>query len=106
VQTPVLGITRVPQADYYRKLWGVEGVIVLDGSDPQRLGMRGLSRSQRGRIQLGDVIIAIDGQTVLNEDDYANIIEQRRAGDVVKVRTQRNDRVVEYDIELQAPNGR
>ncbi len=109
VQTPILGITHIPQPDYYRQLWSIEGVIVLDvvdGTDPQRLGMRGLSRSQRGSIQLGDVIIEIDGQAVANEDDYANIMEQRRAGDVVRVRTRRDNALVDYDIELQAPQNR
>ena len=52
------------------------------------------------------MIIEIDGQAVANEDDYANIMEQHRAGDVVKVRTRRDNRVVEYDIELQAPRYR
>lgn len=109
VQTPVMGIAQIPQADYYRRQWGIEGVIVLDvfqGSDPERLGMRGLSRSQRGRIQLGDVIIEIDGQPVRNEDDYADVLEQRRAGDLVKVKTLRDNQIQEYDIRLLAPGSR
>lgn len=106
VQTPILGITRVPQPDYYRQLWGIEGVIVLDtveGSDPDRLGMRGLSRATRGRILLGDVIVAIDGEAVRNEDDLASIIEQRQPGDTVLVRTVRDNRLHEYEVELLAP---
>ena len=106
VQTPILGITRLPQPDYYRELWGIEGVIVLDvveGTDPERLGMRGLRRVQRGQIQLGDVIVEIEGQAVVDEDDYATIMEQHQPGDVVRVRTLRDDRFLEYDIELQAP---
>ncbi len=106
VQTPILGITRVPQPDYYRRLWGIEGVIVLDtveGSDPDRLGMRGLSRANRGRIVLGDVIVEIDGEAVRNEDDLATIIEQRQPGDTVLVRTVRDNRLHEYEVELLAP---
>jgi S1-C subfamily serine protease len=109
VQTPILGITRLPQPDYYRELWGIEGVIVLnvvEGTDPERLGMRGLTQAQRGRIQLGDVVVEIDGQPVSNEDDYANIIEQHRPGDVVRVRTRRDNQLLDYDIELQAPPDR
>jgi S1-C subfamily serine protease len=109
VQTPILGITRLPQPDYYRQLWGIEGVIVLDvveGTDPERLGMRGLARAQQGRIQLGDVIIEIDGQAIADEDDYANIVEQKRPGDVVRVKTLRDNRIREYDIRLQAPPNR
>lgn len=109
VQTPALGIAQIPQADYYRRQWGIDGVIVLDvfpGTDPQRLGMRGLSRSQRGQIQLGDVIVEIDGQPVRNEDDYADILEQHKAGDTVRVKTARDNKMLEYDIRLLSPNNR
>ena len=106
VQTPILGITRIPQPDYYRQLWGIEGVIVLDtveGTDPERLGMRGLARSERGRIVLGDVIFEVDGQSIRNEDDLATAIEQRRPGETVTVRTRRDNSVLSYDIQLQSP---
>ena len=109
VQTPILGIIQIPQPDYYRGLWEIEGVIVLDvvqGTDPERLGMRGLQRVHRGRIQLGDVIFEIDEQVINNEDDYANVMEQHRAGDVVAVKTRRDNRILEYDIELRAPPSR
>ena len=109
VQTPILGIIQIPQPDYYRDLWNIEGVIVLDvvqGTDPEKFGMRGLQRVQRGQIQLGDVIFEIDGQAVENEDDYANVMEQHRAGDVLTVKTRRDNRVMEYNIELQAPPSR
>lgn len=109
VQTPAMGIRQIPQADYYRRQWGIEGVIVLDvfpGTDPERVGMRGLTRNQRGRIQLGDVIIEIDGQPVRDEDDYADVLEQHLAGDTVKVKTVRDDRVLEYDIRLLSPGSR
>ena len=106
VQTPILGITRLPQPEYYRRLWGIEGVIVLDtveGTDPARQGMRGLTRVERGRIRLGDVIVEIAGEPVRNEEEYAEVIEQFEPGDVVSVKTMRDNRVMEYEIELQAP---
>lgn len=106
VQTPILGITRLPQPEYYRRLWGIEGVIVLDtvqGTDPARLGMRGLTRVERGRIRLGDVIVEIAGEPVRNEEEYAEIIEQYELGDVVSVKTMRDNRLREYEIELQSP---
>ena len=109
VQTPILGIIQIPQPDYYRDLWNIEGVIVLDvvqGTDPEKFGMRGLQRVRRGQIQLGDVIFEIDGQAVENEDDYANVMEQHRAGDVLTVKTRRDNRIMEYNIELQAPPSR
>lgn len=109
VQTPAMGIRQVPQADYYRRQWGIEGVIVLDvlpGTDPEREGMRGLTRSPRGRIQLGDVIVEIDGQPVRNEDDYADVLEQHSIGDTVKVKTVRENQLREYTIRLLSPGSR
>lgn len=109
VQTPAMGIRQIPQADYYRRLWGIEGVIVLDvfpGTDPQRYGMRGLTRDQRGRVQLGDVIVEIDGQLIRNEDDYADVLEQHSAGDTVEVKTVRDNQIREYEIQLLAPSSR
>jgi S1-C subfamily serine protease len=69
-------------------------------------GMRGLTRSQRGRIQLGDVIFEIDGIPVRNENDYADIMEERKAGDMVSVRTRRDGQIFQYSITLQAPSAR
>ena len=109
VQTPILGITRIPQPDYYRRLWGIEGVIVLDtvaGSDPDRQNMRGLVRTERGRIRLGDVIVEVDGEEIRNEDDLATVIERHQAGDVVLVKTLRDNREYEYEIELLPPADR
>lgn len=106
VQTPILGITRVPQPEYYRQLWGIEGVIVLDtleGSAPEKAGMRGLTRVDRGRIRLGDVIVEVEGEPVRDEDDLASIIETKRPGDVVTIRSIRDNRLLEYEIELQPP---
>lgn len=105
VLTPVLGIRPLPQPEYYRQMWGISGVIVMDvveGSAPERLGMRGLIPSQVGRIILGDVIVEIDGQLIRNEDDYANVLEQKKPGDVVDVVTRRDNRTQRYSIELRA----
>ena len=79
---------------------------VFLGTDLERLGMRGLTRDLRGRIQLGDVIIEIDGQTVRNEDDFADVLEQRSAGDTVKVKTLRDSLIKEYEVELLSPRNR
>ena len=109
VQTPLLGIAQLPQPSYYRRLWGIEGVIVLDvidGAGPQRAGMRGLSRDRLGRIVLGDVIVEVEGEVVRNEDDLASMLERYRGGDTVTVTTQRDSRRVNYEIELLAPASR
>ena len=89
------------QADCYRRQREVEGVIVLD-VDPGHLGMRGLTRDQWGQILLGDVIVEIDGQTVRNENDFADVLEQHSAGDTVKIKTIRDSQIQDYEIQLLA----
>lgn len=106
VQTPTLGISLFPPqyADYYRDRWRIEGVIVLDvlqGSSPEREGMRGLTETNRG-IVLGDVIVEVDGVDVGNEDDLLTVLESKEAGDTVEVVTLRDNARVQYQIELQA----
>jgi len=106
VQTPTLGISLFPPqyADYYRNRWRIEGVIVLDvlqGSSPEREGMRGLTETRQG-IVLGDVIVEVDGSVVTNEDDLLTVLEAREAGDTVEVVTLRDNARVIYQIELQA----
>ena len=53
-------------------------------------------------IALGDVITRIDDEVIDNEDDLLNALENRRAGDVVSVTTQRDTETLTYQIELQA----
>ncbi|MGB4246958.1 MAG: trypsin-like peptidase domain-containing protein [Pseudohongiellaceae bacterium] len=110
VQTPTLGIALLPPqyADYYRQSSRIQGVIVMDvieGGSPEQAGMRGLRETNQG-ILLGDVITAIDGETIVNEDDLLNALENRRAGDVVRVTTQRDSETMTYEIELQATAAR
>lgn len=108
VLTPILGIRNIPQPDYYRQMWGIEGVIVLDvveGTDPASQGMQGIRPNQRGRIILGDVIVEIEGQAIRNEDDYATVLEQKKPGDKVAVVTRRNNQLLRYEIELQPAPG-
>ena len=76
---------------------------VIEGGSPEREGMRGLRESARG-ILLGDVIIAIDNEVVMNEDDLLNALENHRAGDVVTVSTLRENEKHSYQIELQSSN--
>ena len=75
----------------------------VPNTEPALKGMRGLSRSQRGRIQLGDVIFEIDGREITNESDYADVMEENRPGDLVEVITLRDNQRLRYELELQAP---
>ncbi len=101
---PILGIQNPP--DNWSQQQGIEGVPVLaaaPGLPAATAGMIGMQQDQRGRYQLGDVIVEIDGYPVTNSDDLLNALEQHLPGDTVKVITMRNDERKEYDVVLAAP---
>ena len=96
------GVALVP--DNYARSWGVEGVVIQEAvrnGAAARAGLRGVVVDRFGNVQLGDIIVGIDGKPIRNYNDMYQALEQRRAGDRVKVRTRRDDRERDVDIELQ-----
>jgi S1-C subfamily serine protease len=81
---------------------GLRGVLVLavePGSPAEKAGLRGIERTPRG-IVLGDLIVGIDGAAIADYDDFYNALDPHQAGDRVKVKVQRADRVVEVEVPL------
>jgi S1-C subfamily serine protease len=68
-----------------------------------QVGMIGVREDWRGNIHLGDVIIAINGESVTNEDSLLSQLEQFQPGDKVEVTTLRDDEIHNYDVVLSAP---
>ena len=94
VVRPGLGIVLLEE--YYKSYFNnvKEGVIVkyVDPKHPAHAaGIRGITRDRRGRYYLGDVILAIDKQTVSNYDDIYHVLDKKKVGDVVSVRL-KNDK--------------
>jgi S1-C subfamily serine protease len=101
---PVLGIETL--TDYWAKRLGVKGIAILSlkaGLAADKAGMIGVREDNRGKIHLGDVIIAIDDQPVTNEDSLLTALEKFAPGDSVKVTTLRDEKIIEYDLVLTAP---
>ncbi|MEL0063530.1 MAG: trypsin-like peptidase domain-containing protein [Gammaproteobacteria bacterium] len=101
---PVLGIETL--TDYWTRRLRVKGVAILsvrEGLPADRAGMIGVREDWRGNIHLGDVIIAINGENVTNEDSLLSLLEQFQPGDTVEVTTLRDDDIHNYNVELVAP---
>jgi S1-C subfamily serine protease len=101
VNRPTFGVELAPES-WSRQL-GVEGAVIVtveSGSPADRAGLRGTERRGR-RMQIGDVLQSIDGKPVSSFADLLQILEQRKAGDVVRVRFLRDGRTQETQVRLE-----
>jgi S1-C subfamily serine protease len=106
-ERPVLGIEVAPA--HVAQRWGVnQGLLVLNvtpGSGAAAAGIQGTT--QRGRrIELGDVILAVDGRALVNLDDLLNELETHDAGDAVVVTVRRGAEDLDVSVTLQGSGGR
>jgi S1-C subfamily serine protease len=96
-----LGVEIDPHQRIERRL-GIAGLVVIatiPGSYAEKAGIIGLERTGRG-IKLGDVIVAIDDKPVTNYDDLYGILDGRRPDETVKVKLQRERKIVEVQTKL------
>ncbi|MCL4839889.1 MAG: trypsin-like peptidase domain-containing protein [Thermoanaerobaculia bacterium] len=91
VRRPALGV-QLAAADVVRG-WRLEGALVVDvvpGSGAERAGLRPTRRDRRGRLELGDLIVAVDGEPVASSADLLLALERRRPGETVTVTVARD----------------
>jgi len=55
-------------------------------------------------VELGDIIVGIDGQNVANNDDLYRILEKHQVGDTVQVQILRNGRRASVPVRLTGPS--
>ncbi len=102
---PGLGISLVPDA--LARRWGVQGVVIGKigrGSVAERAGLRGARETSGGRIELGDIIVAVDGRPVETIDGFMGLMDQRKVGDQVLIDYVRGNRKLQVTVTLQAIN--
>src|ERR1700731_652498 len=110
VRRPALGVRTIPitpelaseiglPADY-----GLLVVQVTPGGSADQAGLRGgTERAYLGNIPImlgGDLIVAIDGEKVQDEQDLSQLMNNHRAGDTVKVTIYRNKKKMEVNVSL------
>jgi S1-C subfamily serine protease len=102
---PGLGISLIP--DSIAQRWGISGLIIAKvqpGSAADKAGLKSLEELQSGRIRLGDIITAIDGDPIRNFDDLATILDRHNIGDRINLSLRRNNKERTVKITLQAVN--
>jgi S1-C subfamily serine protease len=82
-----------------------EGVLVYDvspGSTGEKAGIRGTYRDARGRLVLGDVIVAVDGEPVRDTNELLNLMDRYEVGREVEVTVIRDGERLSLEATLQA----
>jgi S1-C subfamily serine protease len=110
VRRPALGVRTIPisaelademglPADY-----GLLVVQVTPGGSADQAGLKGgTERAYLGNIPImlgGDLIVAIDGEKVQDEQDLSQMMNNHRAGDTVKVTIFRNKKKMDVNVAL------
>ncbi len=101
---PRIGL-RVAGDSLNRRL-GLEGLLVLavePGGPADRAGILGSGRDRRGRIILGDELLALGGQALRTADHLTLALEAHDVGATVSVRLRRGGDVREVELTLAAP---
>ncbi|HET6555680.1 MAG TPA: PDZ domain-containing protein, partial [Prolixibacteraceae bacterium] len=101
VRRPILGIELMPQQSIDRL--EIEGAMVLDvspGSGAAKSGLRGTKRNTSGEIELGDIIVEINGEAIKSNNDLLLTLEKFKPGDQVRMRVIRNEQPATVNVTL------
>ena len=96
-----IGIDIDPSQRLERRL-GIRGVIVIAArteGPAAAAGVKGLRRTLSG-LELGDVIVGIDGKAIENYDDLYNALDARKPDETIKVTLVRDDHKLDVSIKL------
>jgi S1-C subfamily serine protease len=73
---------------------------VLPNSGAARAGLRGIVQTEDGEVEIGDIIVGIDGQKVANNDDMYRALDKHQVGDTVNVEIYRDGRQMTVPVKL------
>ena len=89
---PLLGLSILDSRQARQALGITKGILILEvkpGTPASKAGLRGLRRADSGIIEIGDIIIAVEGKPIETEGDLFRAIEAYEPGDVVIVTVNR-----------------
>lgn len=101
IERPTLGVEVVgAQAVTNVDIDGALIVRVVPGSGADRAGLRGTRRLASGRIELGDILVAVDSRPVRSTDDLYLALDRKREGETVEVEVEREGRRLRVSVVL------
>lgn len=81
-----------------------EGVLIWEvaqGGAAATAGLRGLTQTENGDVELGDIIVAVGGEPVRNSDDLYRVLDKHQVGQTVSVDVIRNGKKTAIQVRLQ-----
>ena len=112
VRRPKLGISSRDVAQLRNRidLPVSEGVLiwqVAPGGAAANAGLRGLTQTENGDVEIGDIIVGMDGEKLDNSDDLYRLLDKHQIGDIAQVQILRNGRRTTVPVRLlNAPDSR
>jgi len=112
IRRPKLGITTrdVETLKNQVELPVSDGVLiwqVAPGGPAANAGLRGLTQTENGDVEIGDVIVGIDNEKVENTDGLYRILNKHALGEQVQVQIVRNARRTSVPVRLtETPDAR
>ncbi|MGZ8847761.1 MAG: S1C family serine protease [Pyrinomonadaceae bacterium] len=80
-----------------------DGVVIWyarPGGAAANAGLRGLVQTEEGDVELGDIIVSIDGQKVASKDDIYKVLDKHQIGDTISVEVVRSGRNMTVPVKL------
>lgn len=105
VRRPKLGITtrNVEMLKSQIELPVDKGVViwqVAPGGAAANAGLRGLTQTENGDVEIGDIIVGIDGDKVANNDDLYRLLDKHQVDDTAQLQIMRNGRRSTVPVRL------
>jgi S1-C subfamily serine protease len=105
IRRPKLGIAPRDVASLGRQLQlpvssGVLIVSVAPGSAAANAGLRGVVQTEDGDLEIGDIIVGMDGQKVDSNDDLFKILDKHKIGETVNVEVFRQGHRTSVPVRL------
>ena len=105
IRRPALDLEFLPSI-WIRDLGLNNELVVSDvapGGAAAKAGLQPTTRTRRGEIVLGDIIVAVDSQPVSTRGDLRLILESKKPGETIRLTVVRNRREMTIPLTLSAP---
>src|SRR5215204_1406230 len=112
VRRPKLGISTRDVAAFRNQvdLPTDDGVLIMQvarGGGAAQAGLRGIQQTETGDVELGDIIVGIDNDKVVNSDDLFRVLDKHQIGETVQVKIWRNGQQMSVPVRLmESPDSR